>query len=97
LASAYLRWQNEHGKRQRQEFSTWLINTNGSAKVNPPELSELVSVPISNGIYCSSKEKNQALYQQANQLAQRRLGEVSNQWLMPNNIEFVNAGWLSEQ
>ena len=95
LVSAYLRWQNEYGKRQRQEFSTWLIDANGSAKSNPDSLSKLTAAPLSSGIYNSTKEQNQALYQLANKFAQQRLGKVSNQWLMPESIEFLNAGWLA--
>lgn len=94
LASAYLRWQNERGERQHQEFCTWLINSHGANKVNPAELSELMSEPLVMGIYNSTTEQDKALYIKANQLAQQRLGEVSNQWLMPENIEFVSAGWI---
>jgi ERCC4-related helicase len=96
LVSAYLRWQNEYGKRQHQEFSTWLIDANGSAKSNPDSLSKLTAAPLSSGTYNSTKEQNQTLYQLATKFAQQRLGKTSNQWLMPENIEFVNVGWMEK-
>ncbi|MAS24461.1 MAG: helicase [Oceanospirillaceae bacterium] len=94
IASAYLRWQNDCGKRQKQEFITWVIQSDGSIKINPSELYELTAVPLANGTYSSTSEKNKQTIIRFQQAAGRRLTELSNNWLQPDNVELISAGWF---
>lgn len=94
ITSAYLRWQNDCGKRQKQEFITWVIQPDGSIKLTPKTLHELTATPLVNGIYSSTLEKNKQTMAQFQQAAGKRLAELSNNWLQPDNVELISAGWF---
>lgn len=96
LISGYLRWQNENGLRQRQEYAVWHINKEGGVTSNPPELSNWLkekAVTIGNH---APKELNQASYQAVDEAANERLLDVSNKWLHPESYQPVASTWLNQ-
>ena len=96
LVSGYLRWQNENGLRQRQEYAVWHINNEGGVTSNPPELSNWLKEKAVTMGNSAPKEWNQVTYQAVEEAANRRLSEVSNKWLHPDSYQPIASTWLTE-
>ena len=89
-----LRWQNEQGNRLRQEYTAYQILTNGQVLTNPEAYSQWLLKPALTGRFDSSKEVNKELLEKATEAADKRLAQVSNQYLHPENNQWINAGWI---
>jgi ERCC4-related helicase len=89
-----LRWQNDQGNRLRQEFTAYQILNNGKVVTNPPAFSDWLKQPAVSGQAITNKPLNLELLQKAETAADKRLAEVSNQYLQPENNQWVTAGWI---
>lgn len=92
-----LRWQNDQGNRLRQEYTAYQVLNNGKIVTNPPAFSNWLKQPALTGQVTTDKMLNQELLQKAELAAEKRLGEVSNQYLQPENNQWVTAGWIENE
>jgi hypothetical protein len=97
LFTSLLRWQNDQGRRMRQEFTAYEVGADGKVETNPDAFGEWLKQPASTGQVASSKEHNQVWFKTAEQAADQRLADVSNQHLHPENNQWVSAAWLARQ
>lgn len=94
LLAAFLRWQNEQGRRMRQEFVMVNVNGSGVAEVNPESVSDWLSqAAAGDGAAMPATERADAWFCTAKQVLDRRLAEVSNTDLHPENREWAAAAW----
>ena len=92
--TSLLRWQNDQGQRMRQEYTAYDIATDGKVKVNPQNFSEWLKLPAEIGDVTIDREKNSLWFEAAEEAADQRLGEVSNQHLHPENNQWVAGAWV---
>jgi hypothetical protein len=89
-----LRWQYDQGNRLRQEYTAYQILTNGKVVTNPPAFSDWLTQPAVTGQATTDRTLNQEHLQKAEHAVNKRLAEVSNQYLQPENNQWVTAAWL---
>ncbi|MGZ8934582.1 MAG: DEAD/DEAH box helicase [Methylobacter sp.] len=89
-----LRWQNDQGNRLRQEYTAYQVLNNGKVVTNSPAFSEWLKQEAVTGQVATDKALNQELLQKAERAADKRLAEVSNQYLQPENNQWVTSGWI---
>ena len=92
--TSILRWQNDQGNRLRQEFTVYQLLNNGKVETNPQAFSEWLKQPAITGQVNIDKERNSELLKKAEQAADKRLAQVSNQYLQPENHQWVTAAWI---
>jgi superfamily II DNA or RNA helicase len=89
-----LRWQNDQGNRLRQEYTAYQVLDNGKVITNPPAFSDWLKQPAKTGVVATNKEDNKVLLESCENSADKRLSEVSNEYLHPENNQWVSAGWI---
>lgn len=92
--TSILRWQNDQGNRLRQEFTVYQILANGKVKTNPVVFGEWLKKPALSGKIISDSERNAELFKKVELAADKRLGQLSNQYLQPENHQWVSAAWI---
>ena len=93
LLGAMLRWQGPQGQRMRQEFVTIQIN-GGKAKINSKNASQWLLTPAEYSSLVPSAESSKLLFKTAEEMVNQRFVDVSNRYLMPENLEWTAAGWM---
>ena len=96
LLAALLRWQNEQGRRMRQEFVMVSANSNGVAEMNPDSVSDWLGNSGTDGTGVPESSTTESCLQTTKQVLERRLLEVSNTDLHPENLEWVAAAWRGQ-
>jgi hypothetical protein len=94
LFTSLLRWQNDQGRRLRQEYTAYMIDHDQRVAINPEAFSEWLKHPAQTGSVDTDKEQNKRWFQAAEAATDRRLAEVSNQHLHPENNQWVSVAWL---
>lgn len=94
LFGAMLRWQGPQGNRVRQEFVTILTGQEG-VKVNSGAVSDWLMQPAHFSAQTASIESSRPLYDAASKVANQRLAELSNQYLIPESLDWAGAAWTS--
>jgi superfamily II DNA or RNA helicase len=92
LIGAMLRWQGPQGKRMRQEFVAIQIN-DGKAMMNPAKATQWLLTPAEHGVLATDENASKILFQAAESMANRRLADASNLYLIPENLDWAAAGW----
>ena len=93
--TSILRWQNDQGNRLRQELAVYLVNSHGKLDINPKSFSDWLKTEATTGsIEPPDRMVNMGLFDKAEGVANQRLSEVSNEYLHPENLQWVSAGWL---
>ena len=92
--TSILRWQNDQGNRLRQEFTVYQLRGNGKVETNPQAFGEWLKQTAVTGQVSIDKEHNPDLLKKAEQAADKRLAQVSNQYLQPENHQWVTAAWI---
>ncbi|UBT78477.1 DEAD/DEAH box helicase [Pseudomonas amygdali] len=96
LLGAMLRWQGPQGKRMRQEFVAIQVNS-GIAKLNPAKASQWLLKPAEHSTLSPDSEASKLLFNNAEKLANQRLANASNRYLIPENLDWAAAGWTQRQ
>ncbi len=92
VVSAILRWQNDQGKRMRQEYGAAIIHDDGAVELNPNSYSEWLKSPAKDGaVSVAEGGSRKTFYDSALQTFDSRLGEISNTSLHPENCQLVNG------
>lgn len=94
ILTGLLRWQNDQGNRLRQEYTAYQVLDNGKVITNPSAFSDWLKQPAKTGVVVINKEDNKALLESCELSADKRLSEVSNEYLHPENNQWVSAGWI---
>lgn len=94
LLTAILRWQNDQGRRMRQEFAALLIHPDGRVDSNPRSVSDWLLQSATNGHALPDKAATKILMDAAEVANNRRLAQVSNRDLHPENRQWISGGWL---
>ncbi|WP_429544259.1 DEAD/DEAH box helicase [Pseudomonas frederiksbergensis] len=96
LFGVMLRWQCPQGKRMRQEFVAIQVNE-GQANLNPVAASQWLLGPAEYSSAAPDVEASKVLFKVAEAMANRRLADLSNGFLMPENLSWAAAGWTQLQ
>jgi superfamily II DNA or RNA helicase len=97
VTTAVLRWQNDQGRRMRQEFAACSCQEEGPVTINPQSFREWLISPADGCSSVINRDKAKLLFDRTNQAAQRRLAELSNRDLHPENLEWIGAAWDSSE
>ena len=89
-----LRWQDTHAQRMRQEFLALQVAADGRVRVNSDELSNWLATPVTGRRHSSHSTDGKPLLQRAQRVTDDRLSAVSNEYLHPENRQWIAAGWL---
>ncbi len=93
VMTAMLRWQNDQGKRIRQEYVACLIKNDGHVETNPEEFVEWLKKPATTGSMTGDRETARRIIKTASSSMNDRLSEISNVDLHPENMQLVTACW----
>lgn len=96
LLGAMLRWQGPQGKRMRQEFVIIQVN-DGKAKLNPTKTSQWLLTPAEHDTQSPDIEASKLLFKAAEEMANQRLTDASNRYLIPENLDWAAAGWTQQR
>lgn len=92
LIGAMLRWQGPQGKRMRQEFVAIQI-ADGRAMMNPIKATQWLLTPAEQGVLATDENASKLLFKAAEEMANHRLADASNRYLIPENLDWAAAGW----
>ncbi len=95
LLGAMLRWQGPQGKRMRQEFVVIQVD-GGKARLNPTQVSQWLLKPAEHSALSPEPEVCKVLFKAAEDMANRRLADASNRYLIPENLDWAAAGWCQQ-
>lgn len=93
VLTAILRWQNDQGRRMRQEYTVARVRDDGRVETNPQEFADWLLNPASDVSLATDKTAVKSWFQAAEQATDRRLGALSNTDLHPENRQWVSGGW----
>jgi len=96
IATAMLRWQNDQGRRMRQEFAAFVIGADGMLTCNPAEFSDWLLKPVKNAEVSigrdDAREARSAIYA----AMEDRLAQGTNADLHPENRQWISAAWARD-
>lgn len=92
VLGAMLRWQGPQGKRMRQEFVAIQVN-DGRASLNPSKASQWLLTPAEHSAMIPNSPTSKSLFVAAEAMASKRLADASNRYLIPENLDWIAAGW----
>lgn len=96
LLGTMLRWQSPQGRRKRQEFALIHSNAQG-ARLNPDAAQRWLLEPAAAGQTRTTRETTTEYFKRAEHTANLRMAAVCNDHLVPENIDWTAACWISEQ
>lgn len=94
IFTSILRWQNDQGRRMRQEFTSTLVNSSGQVATNTSAISDWLLHPASDGEKIGNKDRAKILLDAAISSMEMRLGKVANDDLHPENRQLINSAWI---
>jgi superfamily II DNA or RNA helicase len=94
LVASMLRWQNDQGRRMRQEFAVALVREDGRVESNPTVFSDWLLQPAQD-VPGADREAAERLWGLAEASLDQRLGAVSNADLHPEGRQPLSAAWLN--
>ncbi|EMV9315958.1 DEAD/DEAH box helicase [Vibrio vulnificus] len=97
LFCGFLRWQNNQGVRQRQEYMTWYVNSHGEMKINDPNVLEMFKSEFLSSRYTHTPEQNKFHFKHLEISIDDKLSALSSKWMQPENSEVVAAAWLASE
>lgn len=96
VMTSVLRWQDERGRRMRQEFAVLSIDAQGNSQANHNHVSEWLLNKQQESVQAATPDraKNEQYYQQAEQKVFTRLASLSTKKLIPDGIQWVSGAWV---
>ena len=94
MLTSLLRWQNDQGQRRRQEYTVFCVADGGEVKINPAAFGEWLKQLAETGEVTTDRKQNEQWFKAAEQKADRRLAEVSNRQLHPENMQWISSAWV---
>lgn len=96
LVTGMLRWQDDRGRRMRQEYVAVGIDEGGATTINPLGFSEWLLIPATTGGFEVTMQSGSIAVVAANQAMDCVLAARSNRNLHPENREWLTAAWRGE-
>lgn len=93
MLAAVARWQNDRGRRARQELA--IIGVDGDrAQINPPWVSDWLQKPVGpvNGV-APAKEVSKKAYELADHRLESMLLDQTNKSLLPDQPQWICGSW----
>ena len=97
LFCGFLRWQNNQGVRQRQEYMSWYIDSHGDLQVNNPSVLEMFKDEFSSSCCTHEQEQNKFHFKHLEISIDDKLATLSSKWMQPENSEVIAAAWLTSE
>ncbi|MEC6882507.1 helicase-related protein [Photobacterium piscicola] len=97
LFCGFLRWQNNQGVRQRQEYMTWYVDSDGDMQVNDPNILDMFKSSLTSHQYTHEPEQNKFHFKHLEISIDDKLAALSNRWMQPENFEVIAAAWLTAE
>jgi hypothetical protein len=94
IFTSLLRWQNDQGQRRRQEYTALGVSDGGDVTVNPTAFGEWLKQPAVTGNVSTDRKQSEKWFKAAEGAADRRLAEVSNRHLHPENMQWISGAWV---
>lgn len=91
---SFLRWQNNQGIRQRQEYMVWHIDENDELSVNNAYILDEFKNKFTSSKITNNKEQNVFHLKYIDISMNDRLAKLSNRWMQPENAEIISAAWV---
>ncbi|WP_150786920.1 helicase-related protein [Pseudomonas fluorescens] len=92
IIGAMLRWQGPQGKRMRQEFVAIQVN-DGKATMNSKKATQWLLSPAEHSSQSTGENASKLQFKAAEEMANHRLADASNRYLIPENLDWAAAGW----
>lgn len=96
LMTGVLRWQDDQGKRMRQEYTALLLDANGSVQTNPPSFGVWLKKPALPSAAQVERAEARLAFNAFELAADSRLSKVSNRDLHPENKQWVSSMWVEQ-
>ena len=96
LVAAVLRWQNEQGRRMRQIFAMVSMDEGTVVEMNPKQVADWLTAPAEGGAGLPAASDTKRWLDVAQQAMERRIADVSNTDLHPENRQWTAAAWRGE-
>lgn len=93
IATAMLRWQNDQGRRMRQEFAAFSVSMDGPVECNPHAFVDWLMNPAQDHSVEVHKNEARDVRRAAYEAMEDRLAAVANADLHPENRQWVSAAW----
>lgn len=97
LVTASLRWQDDRGVRQREEYAAALVEADGRTRVNPPEVLAWVAQPAQTATIIPSRDQAKSHLERAIRAFDHRLGAGCSGDLQPESLDIVSAAWCESE
>jgi len=94
LITGVLRWQDDQGKRMRQEYTALLFDKNCTVQTNPTSFGEWLKKTANPSMLQVEREDAKDIFKAFEKAANLRLGKVSNRDLHPENKQWVSSTWF---
>jgi len=95
LFTAMLRWQNDQGRRMRQEFTALIVNQAGQVATNTSSVSDWLVNHADDREVLGNRERAKEALQSATGAMDTRLGKVANDDLHPESRQLINCAWIN--
>jgi len=95
LFTSMLRWQNDQGRRMRQEFTATVVDDVGRVTTNSVAVSDWLLQTAVDGSHLGSRERAKEILKIAVSAMESRLGRVANDDLHPENRQLINSAWVT--
>ena len=97
VMTGILRWQDDQGRRLRQEYGVVQITEEGGVETNSDEFSHWLKLPVVDGALQSlSGSLTKKLFAAGKKEMDKRLAEVSSMNLHPENLQVVTGGFIAK-
>ena len=96
VVTAMLRWQNDQGRRMRQEFTAFTNDASGIIECNPQYFANWLLSPATDVDTQSNLDESKVVRDRIFEAMEDRLATVSNADLHPENRQWIAAAWSSE-
>jgi hypothetical protein len=91
-----LYWQDDQGRRARQEFAAVIVNSKGQVSINPQTFADWLAGTARDEECSADRERAAALLKNGVAALEKRLERVSNDSIHPENIQLTGCGWVRE-
>ncbi|MFU0496675.1 hypothetical protein ACMZYR_15165, partial [Pseudomonas syringae pv. actinidiae] len=68
----------------------------GKATLNPAKASQWLLTPAEHSALSTDGETSKMLFKAAEEMANQRLADASNRYLIPENLDWAAAGWTQQ-
>ena len=96
LVTSVLRWQNNHAVRLRQEFTAVQVFEDGQTATNPEAFSQWLLGQATAGETVLARGIAEQQSNRARAVVDRRLSEVVNRDLHPENRQWISGAWCND-